>query len=634
MESAVKATHLPVIRRLPEAAINQIAAGEVIERPASVVKELVENAIDAGASHILIQAFNGGISKLIIEDDGHGMGPEELELATERHATSKLTDTSEGRIDLLNVSYLGFRGEALPSIGSVARLNITSRAKGGNDAFSLMIEGGEKGTVKPAAWAGKASHGTRLEVTDLFYATPARLKFLKSERAEAMAIADIVKRMAIANPKVGFELVMDGRSRFALQPVLLDLEDDLARLGKLLPKDFDKNAIKIDAARDTIKISGFAGVPTFNRGNSLEQYLFVNGRPVKDKLLHGVMRAAYADFLARDRHAVAVLFVDVPPELVDVNVHPAKAEVRFREAGKVRATLISAIKTALIDSGHKASTTIAEFALNRARQETVQPILSPGAYEDGVTQSSGYRYQQDYSQRSVRAPGAPSDFEVEARIYGQDGGQDAFAASSAEVPSNGEETDFPPLGLARAQLHETYIVSQTEDGFILVDQHAAHERLVYEKMKQARAKGEIDRQTLLIPELIELGEKAAQNILNYAADLLEIGLEVESFGAGTVCVRATPSILGALDVKGLIEDIADEIEDLGQSETLKTRIDNLLGDMACRTSVRAGRRLQISEMNALLRQMEATPHSGQCNHGRPTYVELKLGDVERLFGRR
>jgi len=600
------------IRRLPETLVNRIAAGEVVERPAAAVKELVENAIDAGATRIDVVLGEAGRALIVVADDGKGMRADELSLAVERHATSKLPDD-----DLLAIHTLGFRGEALPSIGAVARLTLVSRTKDAAEAWSLSVEGGRKGEPVPAA----APPGTRVEVRDLFYATPARLKFLKGERAERDACEDAVARLAMAHPRIAFSLVADGRSVLKL-PAQTGPDDTarLARVAAVIGKEFFDNAVAVAAMRQDdegeIRLSGHAGLPTYNRATSMHQYLFVNGRPVRDKLLAGAVRGAYADFLARDRHPAVALFLDLPTQLVDANVHPAKTEVRFRDPARIRGLIVASLKEALDRAGFRASTHVAIEALDLVRAPSPQyafagaPASPGGGYISRGVAEAGIAYQAP--------PPAAASF-------------GASVPMAAYAPT--EPRDLP-LGIARAQLHETYVIAQTADGIVIVDQHAAHERLVYERMKEALAAGAVARQTLLIPEVVELDDAAAARLIAKADELGELGLGLEAFGPGAVMVRETPALLGELDVKGLVRDLADEIAEHGAALSLKERLAEVCGTMACHGSVRAGRRLSGAEMDALLRQMEATPHSGQCNHGRPTYVELKLADIEKLFGRR
>jgi DNA mismatch repair protein MutL len=603
------------LRRLPETLVNRIAAGEVIERPAAAVKELVENAIDAGARHIDVVLEDGGRILISVTDDGCGMTADELELAVERHATSKLPDD-----DLVDIRTLGFRGEALPSIGAVARLSIASRATGASEAYAILIEGGRKEAPKPAA----LGNGTRIEVRDLFYATPARLKFLKTPRTEVNHASDAIKRLAMAHPEVALSLADEDRTRFRYGPAQGDLlTARLDRLSAVMGHEFADNAVAVSAERGGIRLGGYAGVPTLNRGNARGQYLFVNGRPVQDRLLVGAVRGAYQDFLARNRHPMVALFLDVPPECVDVNVHPAKAEVRFQDAGLVRGLIVSGLRHALEAAGHKASTTVATAALGAFQPGTG----APGGGSMPWRQSSALQRELAEIAAAYQAPAST-------------GVLDAFDAPSARVmadinsqPLALTATNFP-LGAARAQVHETYIVAQTDTGIVIVDQHAAHERLVYERMKTALADGGAKRQGLLIPEVVEMDEAAVDRLCERVAEFEELGLAIEKFGPGAVVVREVPALLGQADVTGLLRDLADDLEEFGAGLALKERLEDVCSTMACHGSVRAGRRLTSEEMNALLREMEVTPHSGQCNHGRPTYVELNLSDIERLFGRR
>ncbi|MEQ8355452.1 MAG: DNA mismatch repair endonuclease MutL [Kiloniellaceae bacterium] len=617
------------IRRLPETLVNQIAAGEVVERPAAAVKELVENALDAGARHIDVVLRDGGRALIAVTDDGSGMTPDELVLAVERHATSKLPDD-----DLVHIASLGFRGEALPSIGAVARLTVTSRTPGAGEAWALTVEGGRLGKPAPAAHP----KGTRVEVRDLFYATPARLKFLKTARTEVSHAQDTVNRLAMAHPHVGFTLSDGERKLVGLAPAEGALfEVRLKRLSSVIGRAFADNALTIDAEREGIRLTGYVGLPTLNRGNAQHQYLFVNGRPVRDKLLYGAIRGAYQDFLARDRHPLVALFLELPPDAVDVNVHPAKAEVRFREPGLVRGLIVSATKHALAQAGHRASTTVSDGALGALRAGGSTP---PGGW--GQAGWSGARRSlprglaeatADYNAPLHQTWGPSRDA---GHLPGLDRAPAALAASVQAVAREASEpaAESYPLGAARAQLHGTYVVAQTADGIVIVDQHAAHERLVYERMKQQLGDSGVKRQMLLLPEVVELEDSAAARIVERVGELEELGLVVEAFGPGAVVVREVPALLGEVNVQGLIRDLADELAELGEALALRERLEHVCGTLACHGSVRAGRRLNGEEMNALLRQMEATPHSGQCNHGRPTYVELKLADIEKLFGRR
>ena len=597
----------PVIRQLDDAAINRIAAGEVVERPASAVKELIENALDAGAKRIEVSYADGGKTLIRVLDDGCGIAADDLPLALSRHATSKIDGS-----DLLNIHSFGFRGEALPSLGAVGRLTITSRMAGG-EAAMISVAGGKMGAVKPAALTA----GTVVELRDLFYATPARLKFLRTDRAEVQAIGDVVKRLAMAEPFVSFTLRDvsgggEGRLTFRADAESGDMFDALhGRLRQVLGAEFAENALKIDAVREGIALTGYAALPTFSRGSAVMQYLYVNGRPVRDKLLIGALRGAYFDFLSRDRHPAAVLFLECDPHLVDVNVHPAKSEVRFRDPGLARGLIVSSLRHALAEAGHRASTTVAGATLGAFRPEP-----------------TGRVYQMDRPTQAALG----ASYQAQAPVLEGQG----FAEISArfEQPIKDDAPTDLPLGAARAQVHENYIIAQTTDGMVIVDQHAAHERLVYEKLKAQMAENGVASQALLIPEIIELSEGDAARLLGMADDLVKLGLHIEPFGAGSIAVRETPAILGNVDAKGMVMDILDELADQGDSMTVQARIEAILSRVACHGSIRSGRRMQADEMNALLREMEATPHSGQCNHGRPTYVELKLADIERLFGRR
>jgi DNA mismatch repair protein MutL len=596
----------PQLRILPTHLVNRIAAGEVIERPASALKELVENALDAGATCIEIALQAGGKRLISVSDNGRGMSREELPLALTRHATSKLPND-----DLVHIRHLGFRGEALPSIGSVSRLSLTSRTSDADHAWEIRVEGGEMQEAIPAARA----YGTTIAVQDLFYATPARLKFLKSESAELMAALEMLRRIAMAHPQVHFSLTHDDKPRMNLPIEAGLMEGRLARLGRIMGKEFVENALPLDVEREGHRMSGYAALPTFNRGTSTLQYLFVNGRPVRDRLLLGAVKGAYQDFLARDRHPVCALFFDVPPEEVDVNVHPAKAEIRFRDNALVRGLIVSGLRHAFSAAGHQASTTTATHALAAMHAPSPHAASAP-------TSTLSYAWQpQARGVSQAHTQSIASFHEPDCSLY--------HAETTAAPPTNAF-----PLGAACAQLHATYIVSQTADSLIVVDQHAAHERIVYERMKDAIASEGVKRQALLIPEVVELTEEAALGLLAQSASLQELGLVLDHFGGGAVIVREIPALLGAADVKGLIRNLADDLLEYGEVLSLKEKLEEICGTMACHGSVRAGRALTLDEMNALLRQMEATPHSGQCNHGRPTYVELKRTDLEKLFGRR
>ncbi|NCT41684.1 MAG: DNA mismatch repair endonuclease MutL [Alphaproteobacteria bacterium] len=623
------------IRYLSETLINQIAAGEVIERPFAAVKELVENAIDAGASRIDVSISDGGKSQIIVSDNGSGMSREELIASVDRHATSKLKGD-----DLLDIRHMGFRGEALASIASVARLSIASRAQEqdseqDNEAWEIKVEGGKKGEPLPSSHP----EGTQIAVRDLFYATPARLKFMKSERAEFMAVKDTLVRLSMANPQVSFRLVHDGKESFH-HPAVLDAQ---GRLAKILGREFGENAIEINAEREGLQLSGYAGLPTLHRGTSQYQYLFVNGRPVRDKLLHGCVRAAYSDVLHGGRHPMLALFLDVPRDLVDVNVHPAKAEVRFQDPALVRGLIISALKHALHEHGTRTSSSVSSAALGRfsggydgandgGRDDMRAPSLPmhrgshaavPRSYAYGnapgnMSMGMHENVQNMYApQRSMLAEEAPS------------------ARAELEPQAMREEDQAYPLGAARAQLHENYIVAQTSEGMVIVDQHAAHERLVYERFKRQVEERGVEKQGLLSPEIIQLEESEAERLIGFAENLSKLGLEIEPFGAGAIAVQAIPALLGTRpNIEQLIRDLADEITERDSAQGLEERLNDILSTMACHGSVRSGRRMNVDEMNALLRQMEATPLSGQCNHGRPTSITLSLTDIEKLFGRR
>jgi DNA mismatch repair protein MutL len=595
----------PIIRQLDDAAVNRIAAGEVVERPASAVKELVENALDAGATRIEVVIADGGKTLIRVTDNGCGMTPDDLPLALSRHATSKIDGS-----DLLDIRSFGFRGEALPSLGAVGRLTITSRAEG-EEAAVIAVTGGRIEPVRPAALSG----GTVVELKDLFFATPARLKFLRTDRAEAQAVADVVRRLAMAEPTVGFVL-RDASGGEARDVIRLNAEQGdffgatEARLAEILGREFADNGVPVDALRDGVRLTGYAALPTYSRGSAVTQFLFVNGRPVRDKLLIGALRAAYMDVLSRDRHPAAALFITCDPQLVDVNVHPAKSEVRFREPALVRGLIVSGLRHALASAGHRASTTVGAATLNALRSEPASARI----------------YQMD----------RPSQLGRAAAYQAQTPGFAEMTAPSARfepAPVEAEESETLPLGAARAQVHENYIIAQTETGIVIVDQHAAHERLVYERLKAQYAETGIASQALLIPDIVEMSPAEAGRLLDLADDLAHLGLVIEPFGGGAIAVRETPAMLGEVDAKGLLQDILDELSDLEESGNLRARIDAILSRVACHGSIRSGRRMRAEEMNALLREMEATPLSGQCNHGRPTYVELKLSDIERLFGR-
>ncbi len=630
------------IHLLSSVTINRIAAGEVIERPASVVKELVENAIDAGATEIDVLMHEGGKNLIRVSDNGKGMRKADLNLCVERHATSKLSDD-----DLFDIRFMGFRGEALPSIGAISRLTITTKHAEENNAWTVSVEGGSKSELSPAAH----SKGTVIEVRDLFYATPARLKFLKTDRTELSHAQEMLERLAMAHPAVHFSLASEKRHMLNASAVLdaAENEPSLTRIAHICGKEFEANALEVFAERDGALLRGFAGVPTFNRSNNQHQFLFVNGRPVKDKLLLGTVRAAYQDFLARDRHPVVVLFLTLDGHDVDVNVHPAKAEVRFRDATLIRSLIVGTLKRVLSSAGHRAATTVASQALNSFQRPAISNISSfprpsfqyvsqqfaplfPGSATPPETKDSSL---QEETNDFYSATGRSNYDNVALQQGGVVGESDSYEYSKNNT---GHDTYQPvddyPLGVARCQIHETYIVAQTQKGLVLVDQHAAHERLVYERMKKSLADSGIKSQVLLIPEVVELAEREVQTVLSHQDNLRNLGLVVEAFGENALVVRETPAVLGDVDVKGLVRNIADDLSETETALSLQEMLEHVYGTMACHGSIRAGRRLNINEMNALLRQMEATPHSGQCNHGRPTYVELPLAEIEKLFGRR
>ncbi|MGE5259922.1 MAG: DNA mismatch repair endonuclease MutL [Actinomycetota bacterium] len=600
------------IRELPPNLVNRIAAGEVVERPASVVKELIENAIDAGASRVDILATAGGLGVIRVTDDGAGMDASDLALSVERHATSKLADD-----DLSHILTLGFRGEALPSIGAVARLSIQSRARSAGEAYEIAVDGGKKSPLRPAA----LSAGTRVEVRDLFYATPARLKFMKSERAENAAIADIVKRLALAKPEIAFTLANGERTTLRLDSCAPGLIDHgLTRLGRILGEDFVKDALPVAAERGTIAIEGFAGLPTLHRPNAAQLYLVVNGRPVRDKLLAGTVRAAYGDLLPQGRYPMLALFLTLAPEEVDVNVHPAKTELRFRDPSAVRSLLIGALRDALAKAGHRATASLSQAALDLMARPERGAVPEPMSFAQRQGSYGGERRSFGFAE-SAQAPLKPVS---------------EPSGDTRGMRTQDQQTAYP-LGAARAQVQDTFIIAETGDALVIVDQHAAHERLVYERLKRSFANGGIARQLLLIPEVVELDAEAAASLSAAADELERLGLVIEPFGASAVVVREVPSLLGTLPIKNLLKDLADDLAERESEEGTKLvadRLDHVLSTMACHGSVRAGRRLSPEEMNALLRDMEKIPFTGQCNHGRPTYIELKLADIEKLFSRR
>lgn len=601
------------IRHLPETLINQIAAGEVIERPSAAIKELVENSIDAGATQIDITIEHGGKTYMSVQDNGHGMSQEELIACLDRHATSKLPGD-----DLLNIKNLGFRGEALPSIASVSRMKISTFSNETKESWEINCDGGQKSPPQPSAHP----KGTKIEVRDLFYATPARLKFLKTDRSENIAIKDMIVRLAMSRPDIGFTLNFDGKKNLQLQ-----IGNREERLGALLGREFPKNAMPILAERENIKIEGMASLPTFNKGNALSQYLFVNGRAVKDRLLLGALKGGYSDVLARDRYPVAALFLTVPPEDVDVNVHPAKTEVRFKEASHIRGLIVSTIRHALLEHGHRSAeaspVTLGYF--NAGNQN--RPANTPLPLGRGKTSAVPYQY----------AGGQPALAEKAQNFYQPNPliSPSARTEEVNEVPSEELQDYQYPLGAARAQIHENYIISQTEEGMVLIDQHAAHERLVYEQLKQEFSQNDVASQGLLTPEIIELDPFEIEQLTDQKEHLQKHGLEIDTFGPNAVSVSSVPALLGSkINIKKLILEIVDELSEHNTTQKLEERLFEILSRRACHGSIRSGRRMNADEMNKLLRDMEETSLSGQCNHGRPTYIKLSLEDIEKLFKRR
>lgn len=614
------------IRQLPDQLVNQIAAGEVIERPASALKELVENAIDAGATRIEIDLQSGGLAGLIVRDNGHGMGEDDLVLSVQRHATSKLTDDN-----LFAISHFGFRGEALPSIASVAKLTIASRTSSASHGWELSVAHGKSSQLKPAA----IEPGTHVSITDLFSSVPARLKFLKTQKTEAGQCYDVIKRLAMSRGDIAFVLKDSGKTVMNVPAQLPGQTDRIARLSTLIGQAFAKEAVNIDAVRDGLRLTGLAGLPTMNRPTTANIFLFVNDRPVRDKQLLGAIRAGYQDMLPRGRHPIMALFLDIPLEQVDVNVHPAKAEVRFRDAGAVRSLFVGALTTNLRQAGMQATAEGGTDALRQFSAPPTTPMPSHGAGGKG----KGGNWRDFYRtapagmaafQSPLTPPSSPQN-EVSKSLL-----TDAMPMARYETPADEEGTESHsfPLGAARAQLHLTYILAETKEGICLVDQHAAHERLVMEEMKIQRAAGEVESQALLIPEIVELPADHMAGILEIQEDLKTFGLHIEGFGEGAVLVRNIPAALGKTDIIALVKDVAEEIIHLGGSTAIEERLGHIIATISCHGSVRAGRKLNADEMNALLRQMEATPAAGQCNHGRPTYVKLLLTDIEKLFKRR
>lgn len=603
------------IRILPSNLVNQIAAGEVVERPASVVKELVENAIDAGAKAIEVRLTDGGKGLISVTDDGKGMNPGELPLAVERHATSKLPDDN-----LFNISFLGFRGEALPSIASVARLTITSRTKDADSAWQICVEGGQKSEVRPAAHP----QGTRIEVRDLFYATPARLKFLKASSSETAQCVDILNRIALANADIAFYLYDGEKKKISLPACHGDLfEARLERLSAVMGRDFATNSILINAERENVRITGYTSLPTLNKANSLSQFLFVNNRPVRDKLLLGAIKGAYQDVLASGRYPVCALFIDVEPKDVDVNVHPAKAEVRFYDGALVRGLLVGAIRNGLnLHSNHTSNVLdLSALVADKVPEFEDKPQPNGGFLEE---------YKPNYSYQS--RPAGTYSYSKQAALPEL---ERKLSVRVEAVEDTVERSDVGELGVAKAQFHDTYIISQTADSIIITDQHAAHERIVMERLKEnLRSNGKMASQMLLIPEVVDLDEVEKNRLIAAAPELAKLGLVLEEFGTTAVIVREIPALLGECDVQALVHDVAEQMAEWGTGFELAEKLHLVCATIACHGSVRAGRRLNAEEMNKLLRDMEHTPHSGQCNHGRPTYVELKISDIAHLFDRK
>ncbi len=604
------------LRLLPQNLINKIAAGEVIERPSAVIKELLENSIDAKASNISILIREGGQKLISVSDNGSGMTPSEISLAVERHATSKLPDDN-----LVDIKYFGFRGEALPAIGAVSNLQIVSRTKENDSGWKIDVNGGKISLPVPSS----AVQGTTVKVSNLFFATPARLKFLKSPKSEQNRIIEIFKRICIAHPEISFKLSNENKELFNVPSLSISSEDiRLQRISAILGTSFFHNTIPVIANREGFQLTGYAGLPTFNRGNSSMQYLFVNSRPVNDRILFGALKGAYQDFLASNRYAIAVLFLSAPPNMVDVNVHPTKTEVRFQNQGIVRGLIVSGVKHALSQAGHKTSTTVTDAALGAIRVASNLPnfgkpsenIPSPSSGSGpffkntphGLNEGTQLLPMLDFSPSGPKAPNDPN-----------------------AAP---EEDQFFPLGAARCQLHETYIVAQSNNGIVIVDQHAAHERLVEERIKRDLIQGSLKSQGLLIPEIVDLTVEDCDRLLSRKEEFKELGLIIDRFGPSSLVVRETPALLGTINLAGLMQDLADDLSSYDETLTLKDKINNVSATMACHSSIRAGRRLNPDEMNSLLREMEETPYSGQCSHGRPTYIEIKLRDIERLFGRR
>lgn len=609
------------IRHLPDYLVNQIAAGEVIERPAAAIKELVENSIDAGATQIDIDLRDGGKSLILVRDNGFGMNAEELDAAVMRHATSKLPDD-----DLVHIHHLGFRGEALPSIGSVSRLNIKSKSIEDDTAWEILIEGGKKNKISPTAH----TQGTTIEVRDLFYATPARLKFLKSSRSEYGAAKETTQRIAMAFPNIGFKLSHDGDVKFNVKPERGDLlTQRQSRLSAILGKDFGENSFSISAEREGIQLSGYSSLPTLNRATNQYQFLFVNGRPVKDRMLLGCVRAAYMDVLHHGRHPLTALFIELEPDMVDVNVHPAKSEVRFRDAAHIRGLIITALKASLTQGGQLTSSTLSMQTLGRMNSNNGPALPYNRGASPAVPQF--YAQQNNY----VQMGGKIQNFYAPLSANQQNEMPHIEPSAKAEAYTFQEEIIEYPLGAARAQIHENYIIAQSKEGLVIVDQHAAHERIVYEKLKRQMENGTIKSQGLLVPEIIDIDDIKINLLNEHQETLNNFGLFFESFGQNSIAVQSIPAIMGnKINIKKLIMDIVDEISEHDTVEKIKKSLYEIVSSAACHGSIRSGRQLNINEMNALLRQMEETNNSGHCNHGRPTFIKLDLKDIEKLFGRR
>lgn len=609
------------IRYLPDTLINQIAAGEVVERPAAAIKEMVENSIDARATSIEVDIEHGGLKRIVISDDGCGMNAEEISASLDRHATSKLPHD-----DLLDITHLGFRGEALASIAAVSRVKLQSFDSQSGEGWEITCEAGVKSEVIPSS----IPKGTRIEVKDLFYSTPARLKFQKTERAEYAAVKDMVTRLAMAYPLVSFRLTHDGAQKLHLPAVL----EKQSRLSSILGREFGENSMEINAEREGIILKGYAGLPTYHKGSAQHQYLFVNGRVVKDKLLHGCVRAAYADVLHRERHPVLALFLDLSPSEVDVNVHPAKAEVRFKDTQIVRSMIISALKNAIHEDSFQSSNTVSTHTLNSFRAPLTdgynplplhrgsRPVVP--SYYAGHSSGLAEAHMPDYQPFAYSHPALQGRLPLQSEP----------SIRSAYIEYLDENLQEHPLGAATAHIHENYIIAQTREGMVIIDQHAAHERLVYERFKAQLSETGIEKQGLLTPDIVELDETDIHRLMEHSEALLKLGLEIEPFGLGAIAIHSVPVLLGKrLNTKRLICDIVDELRDMESTQVLEEKLNHILSTMACHGSVRSGRKLNIDEMNALLRDMEKTPLSGQCNHGRPTYVTLSLKDIEKLFGR-